>query len=62
MYGSLACGLMPTQEGVSWETHLAAALIGLTLALALRHFDAAPRKHYSWEGEDGAPSQAVEDG
>lgn len=65
MYGSLAWGLAPIQEGVSWETHLTAALIGLALALALRHFDTAPRKHYAWEGEEeresGAPSQAGED-
>lgn len=44
---------------------LTAALIGLALALALRHFDTAPRKHYAWEGEEeresGAPSQAGED-
>jgi membrane associated rhomboid family serine protease len=61
MYGSLAWGLAPTQEGVSWETHLAAALIGLVLALALRHLDVAPRKRYAWEGEEqgevGPPPQ-----
>ena len=66
MYGSLAWGLSPTQEGVSWETHLAAALIGLALALGLRRLDVAPRKRYAWEGqeegEDGAPPQAGEDG
>lgn len=66
LYGSLAWGLLPADEGVSWETHLAAALIGLVLALALRRLDVAPRKRYAWEGEDepddGAPSRAGEDG
>jgi len=53
MYGSLAWGVLPTQAGVSWETHLAAALIGIGLAIALRHFDRPPRKRYTWEGEAG---------
>jgi len=51
MYGSLAWGVFPAQPGVSWETHLAAALIGVTLAIALRRLDIPPRKRYIWEGE-----------
>lgn len=51
MYGSLVWGLLPTPFGVSWETHLAAALIGVTLAIALRRLDIPPRKRYIWEGE-----------
>jgi membrane associated rhomboid family serine protease len=52
MYGSLAWGVLPVQYGVSWETHLAAALIGLVSALALRRLDVPPRKRYAWEGEE----------
>ena len=53
MYGSLAWGVLPTPFGVSWETHLAAALIGVALAIALRRLDVPPRKRYVWEdGED----------
>ena len=51
MYGSLVWGLLPTPSAVSWETHLAAALIGVALALALRRLDKPPRKRYKWEGE-----------
>ena len=51
MYGALAWGVLPIQPGVSWETHLAAALIGLALAVALRRLDSPPRKHYDWEDE-----------
>ena len=51
MYGSLAWGVLPTQPGVSWETHLAAALIGVAFAIALRHLDVLPPKRYGWEGE-----------
>lgn len=51
LYGTLAWGVFPIQPGVSWETHLAAALIGLALAIALRRLDIPPRKRYSWEDE-----------
>jgi membrane associated rhomboid family serine protease len=52
MYGSLAWGVLPTEPGVSWETHLAAALIGVLLAIALRRLDIPPRIRYAWEDED----------
>jgi membrane associated rhomboid family serine protease len=51
LYGTLAWGVLPIEPGVSWETHLAAALIGLMLAIALRRLDIPPRKHYAWEDE-----------
>ncbi|MFZ2652222.1 MAG: rhomboid family intramembrane serine protease [Burkholderiaceae bacterium] len=60
MYGYLAWGVLPTQAGVSWETHLAAALIGLGYAIALRHLDVPPHKRYAWEGsmdEDDADDE-----
>jgi membrane associated rhomboid family serine protease len=50
-YGSLAWGVLPIDPRTSWETHLAAAVIGLALALALRRLDIPPRKRYSWEDE-----------
>ena len=51
MYGSAVWGVLPIKSGMSWETHLAAALIGLVLALLLRHLDLPPRTLYSWEIE-----------
>ena len=51
LYGTLAWGVLPIEPGVSWETHLAAALIGLMLAIALRRLDIPPRKRYAWEDE-----------
>ena len=51
LYGSLMWGVFPIEPGVSWETHLAAALIGLVVAIALRRLDIPPRKVYAWEGE-----------
>lgn len=55
LYGSLVWGVLPIQPGVSWQTHLAAALIGLALAIALRRLDIPPRKRYSWEDEERDP-------
>jgi membrane associated rhomboid family serine protease len=51
MYGTLVWGLLPIKQSVSWETHLAAALIGVVAAILLRHRDNAPRIRYSWEDE-----------
>ena len=51
MYGALVWGVLPIKQSVSWETHLAAALIGVAAAFLLRHRDNAPRVRYSWEDE-----------
>jgi membrane associated rhomboid family serine protease len=51
MYGALVWGVLPIERGVSWETHLAAALIGVVLAIMLRRLDIPPRYRYTWEDE-----------
>jgi membrane associated rhomboid family serine protease len=51
MYGSLVWGVLPLERGISWETHLAAALLGMIMAIVLRHVDLPPRKRYTWEDE-----------
>jgi len=51
MYGALVWGVLPIQPDVSWETHLAAALIGVALAVVFRRQDVPPRHRYSWEVE-----------
>jgi len=51
LYGTLVWGVLPIAPRMSWETHLAAALIGLGLGLALRDLDVPPRVRYSWEAE-----------
>jgi membrane associated rhomboid family serine protease len=55
LYGSMVWGVLPIQPGVSWESHMAGALIGLALAVALRRLDIPPRKRYEWEEEEGGP-------
>ena len=51
MYGSVAWGMLPINPRVSWETHLAAALTGVIMAVLMRHRDNPPRVRYSWEDE-----------
>ena len=58
MYGSLAWGVFPAQPGVSWETHLAAAVIGVASAIILRRLDVPPRKRYGMEGEEDENDEA----
>ena len=55
MYGASVSGVLPIKHEVSWETHLAAALIGLVLAIVLRRLDIPPRRRYSWEDEATPP-------
>ncbi len=63
LYGTMVWGVLPLEAHVSWETHLAAALIGIAMAFALRDKDVAPRAQYSWElappDEDPAPPDAA---
>jgi membrane associated rhomboid family serine protease len=54
LYGSMVWGVLPLEPRVSWQTHLAAALIGIAMALALRRLDVLPVKHFAWEDEPPA--------
>jgi len=55
LYGGMLWGVFPGDPSVSFESHLAGALIGLVLALLLKNRDPAPaRKRYSWEDDDDA--------
>lgn len=55
LYGTAVWGVLPIRLGVSWQTHLAAAWIGVVLAVVLRHMDVLQPRRYSWEGEHEAP-------
>jgi membrane associated rhomboid family serine protease len=53
LYGGMIWGVLPTTPGVSFESHLAGALIGAFLAFRLRDLDPPPpEKRYSWEDEE----------
>jgi membrane associated rhomboid family serine protease len=51
LYGSLVWGVLPIQEGVSWEGHLFGALAGLLVAFSYRK-EGPQRKVYRWENEE----------
>ncbi len=51
-YGGMFSGILPIEEGVSWEGHLGGLLTGIALAIAYRRWDVPPRKRYDWEDEE----------
>jgi membrane associated rhomboid family serine protease len=53
LYGALVWGVLPIEPGISWETHLAGAVVGLALAPALRNLDLPRRSEPTEAGEDG---------
>ena len=51
LYGSMVWGIFPNEVRISWEGHLAGALVGLILAILFRKI--GPRKKtYEWENEE----------
>ena len=53
-YGGLIWGLLPIQEGVSWEGHIAGALAGITCAIFYRDVEKKELPSYknTWEDDD----------
>ena len=52
LYGGMLLSVLPNEEHVSFEYHLAGAIAGVLAALLLRTRDPLPpRKRYSWEDE-----------
>ena len=50
LYGGLIWGVLPIQEGVSWESHLFGGIVGIISAFMFRKVD--PPKQYEWEEEE----------
>lgn len=57
LYGYTVWGVLPIRRGDSWETHLAAAVLGVVLALSLRRRDVLPPVVYSWERSGSDPAE-----
>jgi membrane associated rhomboid family serine protease len=55
LYGSMIWGVLPIRPNMSWELHLAGAILGVALAIAYRRWDITPLKRYSWEDDDSVP-------
>lgn len=53
LYGGMTMTVLPREENVSFEYHLAGAIAGLVAALAFYRLDPLPpRKRYSWDEEE----------
>lgn len=53
LYGTMIWGIFPHQPGISFESHLWGASLGLVCAFILKNRDPAPAtKRYEWEDED----------
>lgn len=56
LYGGMLMSILPGEERVSFEYHLAGAIAGVLAALLLHARDPLPpRKRYSWEDEELEP-------
>ena len=50
LYGGIIWGVVPQNDGISWEYHLFGSLTGIFCAFIYRKFD--PYKKYDWEDEN----------
>lgn len=50
LYGGLVWGMIPGWKGISWESHLSGAIVGLLAAFLFRKID-PPAKKYEWEDD-----------
>lgn len=58
-YGGMVWGILPLENGVSWEGHLFGALVGGLCAYRYRSIN--PPKRYEWEGQTQTePAEVVE--
>jgi len=55
LYGSMIWGVLPIRPNMSWELHLAGAILGVAMAIVYRHWDVTPVKRYEWEDNDAVP-------
>ena len=55
LYGSMVWGVLPIRPHMSWEMHLAGAVMGVLLAFVYRNWDRIPLVRYDWEEDDSVP-------
>ena len=61
-YGGMLLTVLPREENISFEYHLAGAVAGALAAILLFRLDPKPvRKRYSWEDEEDEEAQAALD-
>ncbi|MEI7483338.1 MAG: rhomboid family intramembrane serine protease [Ignavibacteriota bacterium] len=59
MYGGLVWGVLPTDPAISYEAHLAGAVVGILAAVAFRNSDPLPEK-YEWEDEEAGDGDDID--
>lgn len=60
-YGGMVLTVLPREENISFEYHLAGAVAGVLAAILLFRLDPKPlRKRYSWEDEDDEEPAALD--
>ncbi len=56
LYSGYFAGVLPTKEGISWESHLFGALAGLMVAFLVKGIvEDDDKKENPWEGEEDEP-------
>ncbi|MDR9452807.1 MAG: rhomboid family intramembrane serine protease [Wenzhouxiangella sp.] len=55
VYGSIIWGLVPINNQMSWELHVAGSVMGVLMAWRLKAWDRPPMKVYDWERFDDEP-------
>jgi membrane associated rhomboid family serine protease len=50
LYGSIIWGVLPLDNGISWESHLFGSVMGIFSAFLFKNYD--PPAKYSWEYEE----------
>ena len=59
LYGGLIWEVLPVEKGVSWESHLFGAIVGVISAFIFRKVD--PPKRYDWEDDESdTPANKLE--
>lgn len=60
-FGGMLLTVLPHELGVSWEYHLAGAVMGVLAGIVWRHADPPPpRRRYSWEDEEDAENPVAD--
>jgi len=58
MYGGSFAGIVPGEEGISWESHLLGAVTGILVSFMFRNsIEPDEVEHDPWEGEDYTPTE-----
>lgn len=52
LYSGMFFGIIPNQEGISWESHMYGALVGIFIAFVMKSEIEPEQKYDDWEDED----------